>query len=118
MLGRLGLSERDSRHVMQAMAKKQDAYRLVMESRRALLTAAREREDVAKALLACEEAQKEYGRAVDRIDRELDAAVGYSKKPELRATLTALGLIGSPAAPPMSGLMAGIDGLRASRRER
>jgi hypothetical protein len=105
VLERMGLDEKESRQVVRAAERKMAAHRDLMRARRTLLNAARGDKDVTRALTGFKDALKKYDQAVDRIDRDLDAAIGYSKKPKLLATLTALGLIGSYPAQPMSGLL-------------
>ncbi len=107
MLTRMGLSEKETEQVMQAVDKKMEAYRDLTEARMALLRAVREQGDVEKALTALQDAQKKYAEAVEKIDKELDAALGYSQKPLLKAALTAMGLIGISPAPPFSGMPMG-----------
>jgi hypothetical protein len=109
MLTKLGLEEKDSKAVLQAVDKRMQAYREVMQARQALMMAIRQKDDTAKPLAALQEAQKEYTQMVEKIDQNLDETIGYSKKPDLLAALTAFGLIGNSPAPPMSGL-AGMGG--------
>jgi hypothetical protein len=114
MLKRLGVEEKDARHVEKAFDRKTEAYREVTEARAALVQAvAREKGDAAKPLAAYQEAQKKYAKAAEKIDRDLDAAVGYSKDPRLEAALTALGLLGAPPGPPLS---APAGGAKAAKR--
>jgi hypothetical protein len=106
MLTRLGVAEKDAKQVMQALDKKMEAYRSVMEARRSLMeVSSREKGDVSKPLAAYQEAQKKYAEASSKIDKDLDAAIGYSKKPQLLGVLTAMGLLGTPPGPPISGMM-------------
>jgi hypothetical protein len=66
---------------------------------------ANEKENISRGLTAVKEARKKYAEMAERIDRELELAAGYSKKPQLEGALTALGLLGAPPGPPTSGLM-------------
>jgi hypothetical protein len=106
MLRRLGVEDRDAREALKAFDRKMDAYGGVMEARRKLLEAAgREKGDVSKPMAGFREAQKKYAEAAAKIDRELDTAIGYSKKPSLEGALTAMGLLGAPPGPPLVGFM-------------
>jgi hypothetical protein len=100
MLQRAGLEETATEPVLRAVGEKMAAYRAVAEARDALMRDVRQQGDVTAALVAYQTAQQEYGKAVERIDRELGAAIGYTRKPRLQAALTAMGLIGQAPAPP------------------
>jgi hypothetical protein len=103
MLGRLGVAEKDTEQVIQATERKSAAYQDVMHARRLLIVAA-QTGDLTRALADFQDVQKSYRQTSAKLDRELDAAIGYSKKPALFAVLTAMGVVGDAPAPPFSGL--------------
>jgi hypothetical protein len=105
LLTRLGFTDQEIEQAAQSVEKKMEAYRDVMEARNALMREIRNPSDVEKALNVYVEAQKKYAQAVEKIDKELDAAIGFSKKPHVMATLTGMGLIGVSPAPPLGGMM-------------
>lgn len=105
LLTRMGFSDKEIEQVAQSVEKKMEAYRDVMEARNVLMREIRNPSDVEKALNVYVEAQKKYAQAVEKIDKELDAAIGYSKKPHVMATLTGMGLIGVSPAPPFGGMI-------------
>ncbi len=110
MLRRLDVGEKEAGQVVRAMEKRHQAHRGLMEARGGLMHAARSGDGAEKALAAYEQARAKYDEEVRKIDQELDAAVGFSKKPALRAALTAMGLVGTSPAPPLSGMMTGPGG--------
>lgn len=106
MLRRFSIEEKDGQQIQRALSRRIEAYRGVQEARAELMrAAARAKGEVDKPLLAYQEAQKAYAQTVEKIDRDLEDAIGYRKKPTLEAALTALGLIGTPPGPPMSGIV-------------
>lgn len=107
MLNRMGLNDKEIEQVTQSLDKKMNAYRDVVEARTVLMREIRNPNDVEKALNAYVDAQKKYAAAVEKIDKDLDAAIGYSKKPHILATLTGMGLIGVSPSPPFGGMMGG-----------
>jgi hypothetical protein len=101
MLERMGLEEKQRTAVLLHLEKKIEANRTLMEARRALMTPGNASdEEITRTLAAYQEANKRYAQAVERLDSDLDEAIGYRKKPRLQAVLTGLGILGiSPAAP-------------------
>jgi hypothetical protein len=106
MLERMGLEEKARETVLLHLGKRMEAYRSVQEARRALMNLGNaSEEEITRALDAYQEAQKKYTAAVEKLDNELDSAIGYRKKPRLNAALVGMGVLGvAPAAPfgPMS----------------
>jgi hypothetical protein len=104
VLGRLGFWKESLQPVTVAAAKRAAAYQELTEARTRLLEALRTPADqVGGPLTAFQDAQRRYEQAVTKADRELDAAVHCSRRPRLRALLTALDLLGNSPGPPLNG---------------
>jgi hypothetical protein len=104
ILRRVGFSQTETETITTAAARKMEAYRGVLEGRRALIDAVRDQGDIAKALTGYQQALAKYTQAAEKIDADLDAAIAYRQKPDRLAALVALGMIGATPAPPLSGL--------------
>jgi len=104
MLARLGLGEEEAAKVSEAVERKIDAFRGLMEARRALVESVLGKGDAHGALSAYHESYTAYEETAKKIDDELDAALELKKKPQVLAGLTALGVVGSFPAPPLVGV--------------
>jgi hypothetical protein len=104
MLSRAGFNDQEAEAVQEAVRQRMDAYRELTKARSALVSALRDPDASAQALKNYEAAEKRYAAAVAKIDDELDAAIGYRRRPAVHAALVALGLIGQHPAPPLAGL--------------
>jgi hypothetical protein len=100
MLNRVGVEEKAQEQVVQILSRKMEAFRALTETRTALMRS-QDDEEAGRALTAYQEAQKRYQQTIERTDQDLDALLGYGKKPILKARLTAMGLLGSTPAPPL-----------------
>jgi hypothetical protein len=103
MLGEFGVAEKQSEQVLSAIERKVAGYRALTEARAALYQSAGPEGDPAAALARYQDAVKRYTQEVEKLDREIDAAIGYSKNPRLQAALTAVGLLGATPASPVLG---------------
>jgi hypothetical protein len=103
MLAQLEVEEKDTGAILKSADRRMRAYRELMQVRRELMAAVREKQDTTDALTAYAKAQKKYEQSIAKIDQDLNAEVGYEKRAELKSLLTALGLLGNPPGPPMIG---------------
>lgn len=104
MLTRMGLPDKEREATLAIWDKKFAAHQPVMQAKQELMMVLRDQSNVegtVKALAAYADAVKKYTQQVDDLDKELEAAIQYSKKPQLQAALTAFGILGLNIAPPM-----------------
>jgi hypothetical protein len=107
MLGRLGMNEAETAACLRAASERMRAFAPVQQARRGLLEASRTPGAAEAALAAYQDALKGFTAAAERLDRELDAAVKFSERPDRKAALTALALIGAAPAAPLAGPLLG-----------
>ena len=104
MLTRMGLTDKERETTLGIWDKKFGAHQPVMQAKQDLMMVLREQSNVdgtIKALASYADAVKKYTQQVEDLDKELEAAIQYSKKPQLQAALTAFGILGINIAPPM-----------------
>jgi hypothetical protein len=117
MLERAGLEPAEREAALRAVGRKAEAYRAVMEARRALFTAGEAPEDVARVLEAYGAATQKYVEAAAKLDRELEQAIEERRRPAVIPRLVAIGVYGIHPAPPFGMAGPGGPGGRPGRQE-
>jgi hypothetical protein len=110
LLERMGADDKQKAAIFRAAGQRMTAFRDLEVARALLFEAARPGgppEDAAKAAENYEAARKRLLETLEKADRELDAAVNYSKDPGLRARLTVFGLLGFAPELPLVRMMGG-----------
>lgn len=103
LLSRAGLEGKESSTALDALARKMDAFRLLQDARRAL-AGDFDAEGADRAVAAFAAAQKAYHGLVDKVDAELGQTLNLAARPQVRARLVGLGLLGVSPAAPLPGL--------------
>ena len=104
-LQRMGLNDKDREATTAMWEQKIQAFQPVMQARQALMMSLQSQgnTDTAKLLSAFVDAQKKYTQQVEELDKALETKTELSKKPQVQAFLTAMGVLGINLAAPMMG---------------